>query len=185
MKKYSGFVWMELAVGVLLILLGIFTFLRPGSMLTGIVVIYGLIAVITGIDDIVTYIRMERYTGFGPLMSLISGILSVMCGFMLLVYPDSGKWILSLLFPVWFIAHCISRLSHIYVLRITGRKFFYFFTLILNMIGVVLGILMFFNPLLTFMTMRFMGYIVAVYLVLLGIDSIVAAFYRRDSFHDF
>ena len=180
MKKYSGFVWMELAVGVLLILLGIFTFLRPGSLLTGIVVIYGLIAVLTGIDDILTYIRMERYTGFGPIVSLVSGILSVMCGFMLLVYPDAGKWILSLLFPIWFIAHCISRLSHIYVFRLAGMKFFYIFTLILNIVGVVLGIMMFFNPLLTFMTMRFMGYIVAGYLILLGVDSIVAAIRGRD-----
>ena len=52
MKKYSGFAWMELIVGALLILLGIFTFLRPGSLLTGIVVVYGLIAVITGVEDI-------------------------------------------------------------------------------------------------------------------------------------
>lgn len=181
MKKYSGFAWMELAVGVLLILLSVFTFLRPGSLLTSIVVIYGLIAVITGIDDILTYIRMEKYTGFGPLLSLISGIISVMCGFMLLVHPNAGKWILSLLFPIWFIAHCISKLSHIYIYRMAGMKFFYTFTLIVNIIGVILGIMMFFNPVLTFMTMRFMGYIVAVYLLLLGIDSIVSALHRRDS----
>lgn len=37
MRKYSGIVWMELAVGALLIVLGIFTFLRPGSLLTGMV----------------------------------------------------------------------------------------------------------------------------------------------------
>lgn len=177
MKKYPGFVWMELAVGVLLILLGIFTFLRPGSLLTGIVVIYGLIAVLTGINDILAYIRLEKYTGFGPLVSLVSGILSVMCGFMLLVYPDAGKWILSLLFPIWFIAHCISRLSHIHIFRLAGMNFFYIYTLVLNIAGVILGVLMFFNPVLTFMTMRFMGYIVAAYLVLQGIHSIVAALF--------
>lgn len=171
---------MELAVGALLILLGIFTFLRPGSLLTGIVAIYGVIALITGIDDILTYIRLERYTGFAPLVSLISGILSVMCGCMLLLYPDAGKWILSLLFPLWFMAHCISRLAHTYIIRMAGRKLLYYFALIVNIAGLVLGFLMFFNPVLTFMTMRFMGYVVAVYLILLGIDSIVAAFGRRD-----
>ena len=90
MKKYSGFVWMELIVGALLILLGIFTFLRPGSLLTGIVVVYGLIAVITGVEDILIFIRLEKYTGFGPFASLISGILSVMCGCMLLLYPGGS-----------------------------------------------------------------------------------------------
>lgn len=175
MRKYSGFRWMELIIGILLILLGIFTFIRPGSMLTGIVIIYGVIAVIMGIQDIITYVRVEKYTGFGPTLSLISGILSVMCGIMLLIYPNAGKWVLSLLFPIWFIAHCISRLSHVNVHRLTGGKFSYYFTLIVNIIGLVLGIFMFFYPVLTFMTMRVMGYIAAVYLVLLGIDSIVLA----------
>lgn len=178
MKKYSGFVWMELIVGVLLILLGVYTFLRPGSLLTGIVAVYGLIALITGVHDILSYIRLEKYTGFAPLMSLISGIFSVMCGCMLLLYPGAGKWILSLLFPIWFIAHCISRLAHVYIIRMTGHKFLYYFALTVNIAGVVLGFLMFFNPMLTFMTMRFMGYVVAVYLILLGIDSIAAAFDR-------
>lgn len=181
MKKHSGFVWMELAVGALLILLGIFTFLRPGSLLTGIVAVYGLIALITGVEDILIFIRLEKYTGFGPLVSLLSGILSVMCGCMLLLYPDAGRWILSLLFPLWFIAHCISRLSHAYIIRMAGRKFFYVFSLVVNIAGLILGIMMVFNPVLTFMTMRFMGYVVAAYLILLGIDSIAAALGRRDT----
>ena len=174
MKKYSGFAWMELAVGVLLILLGVFTFLRPGSLLTGIVAVYGLIAVITGVHDILSYIRLEKYTGFASFVSLISGVLSVMCGGMLLLYPGAGKWVLSLLFPIWFMAHCISRLAHVYIIRMTGRKFFYWFSLAVNIAGLVLGILMVFNPVLTFMTMRFMGYVAAVYLILLGVDSIAA-----------
>ena len=40
---------MELIVGILLIALGVFTFVRPGSMLTGIVLLYGLIAILMGI----------------------------------------------------------------------------------------------------------------------------------------
>lgn len=178
MKKYSGFIWMELVVGALLILLGIFTFLRPGSLLTGIVVVYGMIALITGVEDILIYIRLEKYSGIGSMVSLISGILSVMCGCMLLLYPGAGKWILSLLFPIWFVAHCISRLSHAYIFRMAGQKFFYYFSLIVNIAGLVLGFLMFFNPVLTFMTMRFMGYVVAAYLILLGIDSISAALHK-------
>lgn len=176
MKKHSEFGWMELIVGILLILLGIFTFMRPGSMLTGIVVVYGIIAVITGIEDIVLYVRLEKYTGFGPMVSLVSGILSVMCGVMLFVYPDAGKWILSLLFPVWFISHCISRLSHIQLLRMIRGKVVYYVALILNIIGIILGFLMLFQPVLTFISMRIVGYIVAAYLVLLGIDNIVQAF---------
>ena len=55
MKRKNGFGWSELIVGVLLILLGIFAFIRPESMLTGAVVIYGVIAIVMGIEDLVVY----------------------------------------------------------------------------------------------------------------------------------
>ena len=89
-QRHSGFGWMELITGVLLIVLAIITFANPRFALTGLVMIYGIAAVIMGISDIVLYVRMERYTGFGPTVSLITGILSVMCGMMLLIYPGTG-----------------------------------------------------------------------------------------------
>ena len=102
----------------------------------------------------------------------MTGILSVMSGSMLLVYPGAGKWILSLLFPVWFIAHCISRLTHLTVIRLTAGDFTYYFTLIVNIIGLALGIMMIFHPLISIVSA---GYIIGFYLLLLGIDSIVMA----------
>lgn len=181
MKRKSGFGWAELIVGLLLIALGIFTFVRPGSMLTGAVVIYGIVAVVMGVEDIVLYARISRFTGFGPVLSLVSGILSVMCGVMLLANPDLGKWALTILFPLWFIAHCISGLAHINPIRALGNPFYYYFTLILNIIGLVLGILMVFSPAMSFLTIQTVCYVAAVYLVLFGVESIVAAFMHRDS----
>lgn len=172
MRRRSGFGWFELVIGILLIILGIFTFVRPESTLTGVVVIYGLIAVITGISDIIFYVKMEQHIGFGPTISLVSGILSVMAGIMLLVYPDAGKWILALLFPIWFIAHCISKLSHLNIIRITAGSFYYYFSLIMNILGLVLGVLMLIKPAVSLLSV---GVIIGIYLVLLGIDSIVTA----------
>ena len=83
MKRKSGFGWSELIVGILLTALGIVTFVQPEGTLTGAVVIYGVIVIVMGIEDIVVYTRLSRFTGFGPMLSLISGILSVMCGIML------------------------------------------------------------------------------------------------------
>ena len=100
MKRRSGFGWMELIIGIALAVLGIFTFVYPDNAVTTLVVIYGIIAVITGIADVVLYVRVEKHIGFGPTVSLISGILSVMAGVMLLVYPNAGKWVISLLFPI-------------------------------------------------------------------------------------
>ena len=123
MRRRSGFGWMECIEGVLLLGLGSYTFAQPDRALTGFIVMYGIVAVTMGIADILLYVRVERFTGFGPIVSLISGALSVMTGVMLLVYPNAGKWVMSLLFPLWFLAHCIGRLSGLHTVRLWAGDF--------------------------------------------------------------
>lgn len=178
MKGRSGFGWLEFIEGILLILLGGYTFVRPDNALTGFIVLYGVVAVIMGIADILLYVRVERYTGFGPIVSLISGTLSVMSGVMLLVYPNAGKIVMTILFPLWFIAHCISRLASLNNIRLFAGNFTYYFTLVLNIIGLILGTMMLVNPWISWLSIR---YIISFYLILLGIDSIVLAISRIGS----
>ena len=181
MKRRSSYGVYELIVGILLILLGIFTFTRPQSALTGLVVLYGLLATITGIGDIVFYVKMEKHTGFGPTISLISGILSVMTGLVLMVHPGAGRWAMMVFFPIWFIAHCISGLTHTNLIRLIGNSFYYYFSLVLNILGLILGFLMIFSPVLSFVTIRVISYMIAGYLILFGIESIIAAFARKNT----
>ena len=173
MKKWSGFRWFEFAEGVLLVLLGIFTLARPASALTGFIVAYGAVAVIMGVADILLYVRIAHFTGFGPIVSLLSGTLSVMAGVMLLVYPNAGKLILSVLVPLWFLAHCISRLSNLNKIRFFAGEFPYYFTLILNVLGLVLGGLMILNPWISLLSVPL---VIGIYLLLLGVDCLILAF---------
>lgn len=175
MKRRSGFGWLELAVGVLLIVLGVLVFTKPDIALTSMIFAYGVAAVIMGIADIMLYIEVERYIGIGPVLSLISGILSVMSGVMLVACPGAGVIVLTVLFPIWFMAHCVSRLTHLSHIHYVAGNGVYYFTMAINIIGLVLGFIMFFRPLLTLTTIRCLA---AVYLIMLGIDSIVLAFSR-------
>lgn len=168
--------WVELIEGILLILLGVFAFVYPDSLVTGGVILYGIVAVITGIIEIVIYVQIERHTGFGPIVSLITGILSVMAGIMLLTYPGAGRGIVAFLFPLWFITHCISRLSHLNLVRRLMGTFAYWFSLILNILGLILGFLMILNPWLSIVSV---AVIVGIYLVLAGVESIIIAIVRK------
>ena len=58
MRNRSNFGWFELIEGILLIILGNYTFLHPESGITGFVILYGIMAVIMGTTDILLYIRM-------------------------------------------------------------------------------------------------------------------------------
>ena len=173
MKRRSGFGWLELIEGILLIVLGCYTFARPDRALTGFIVVYAIFAVAMGVADILLYVRIAHFTGFGPIVSLLSGTLSVMAGVMLLVYPNAGKLILSVLVPLWFLAHCISRLSNLNKIRFFAGEFPYYFTLILNVLGLVLGGLMILNPLISLLSVPL---IIGIYLLLLGVDCLILAF---------
>lgn len=173
MSKRSSLGWVDLIVGVLLIVLGIITFARPSGTLTGMVVVYGLLAIVTGVADIIFYVKMERRTGFGPALSLVTGILSVLAGILLLFHPGAGTWIISFMFPLWFIAHCVSKLTHLPMVRLMSGTGHYYFTLVVNILGLILGFVMLFNPI---MSLSAVAYLVGLYLILLGIDSIVIAF---------
>lgn len=172
MRMRSGYGWLELIVGILLIVLGIWVFADPENALNGLFFAYGITAVIMGVSDIILYVQVERYTGFGPIISLISGTLSVMSGIMLLVYPKAGVIVLTLLLPIWFIAHCISRLAHLPSIRFIAGNRMYVFTLVINIIGLALGFLMLLSPPFTLATIR---HFAGLYLVLVGIDGVVMA----------
>lgn len=136
-------------------------------------VLYGIIAVVTGVSDIAFYIKMERRTGFGPAVSLVTGILQLLAGVLLVLHPGAGTMLISIMFPLWFIAHCISKLSHLDVIRFRTGTANYYLTMVLNVIGLALGFIMLFNPVLSVNTV---GFVMAFYLVVLGIDSLTIAF---------
>lgn len=161
---------LELIVSVLLLLAGIATLARPSTSLTAAAVIYGLLALITGILDVVFYVKLERRTGFGPVISLVTGILGIIAGLMFLFEPVAGALALAWIFPIWMLCHCISRLSHLGFIRVTAGSAYYYFSMVVNILGIIAGVFMIFNPLLSVLSM---AWIVSFYLILLGIDGIV------------
>ncbi len=175
MNRRSSFGWLELLTGILMIVLGILVFVIPNLVMTSMVAFFGIAAIVMGVTDIILFIRVERYTGLGPILSLITGIISVMSGVALLIYPKLGAIILTVLFPIWFIAHCISRLTQVHHIRLIAGNNMYVFTLVVNIIGIILGFMMLLSPVFTLSAIRsFAG----CYLILLGVEGILTAVSR-------
>ena len=70
MRNRSRFGWIELIEGILLIILGIFSFLRPDSMLSGFVMFFGLIALCIGILDIIFLSEQRNMSALRQLLLL-------------------------------------------------------------------------------------------------------------------
>ena len=172
MKRMKTLGWVELILSLLLIGAGIYSFVNPSAALTGVTAVYGIAALITGIADIVFYVKLEQRTGFAPVMSLVGGIVSIIAGLLILFNITAGAWALVILFPIWFIAHCIARLAHLPFVRLFAGNGYYVFSLIVNILGLIWGILMFVKP---FVSLFSFSYMIGFYLIFLGIDSLVFA----------
>ena len=178
MKNKTAIGWGELILGVLLIILGIYTFINPSAAMTGVTLVYGILALITGIVDIIFYVKLEQRTGFAPALSLVCGILSIIAGILIMFNLAVGEWVLIILFPIWFIAHCIARLAHLPYIRMTSGTGYYYFTIVINILGLILGVFMIFDPFISFISA---SYVIGIYLLCLGIDSIVFSINMLDS----
>lgn len=171
MNRQSDIGWAELFTGIILIILGVVIMRQPVGILTWIVILCGVLAIFSGIADIVMYVKMERFTGFGPVVSLVTGILGVMAGFMLIAHPGAGTWALAMILPIWIIAHCISRLSHLQYMKMHFGMTYYTISLILNILGLIVGILLLFRPMITLFSM---GVLVGAFLIIEGVECILA-----------
>jgi uncharacterized membrane protein HdeD (DUF308 family) len=159
---------------ILLIVLGIYSLSNPVKTIKAFTVIYGIVAIIIGIVDIYIYYKAEGFVGFGPITALIGGILSVVAGIILISNPNVGTWIFTIIFPIWFIAHAVSSMTHLNLIKEVIGMGYYWFTLVVDILGIVVGIMLVFNPQASFLTMSFL---IGFYLLMLGINHVSLAFF--------
>ncbi len=176
-ERYAGR-WPQLVWGILLVVLAIYSFANPLGVLTGAVMAYGIAALLMGIFDIALYCKLERHTGFGPTLSLVAGILSVLVGILLIAYPGAGSWAVVVLFPLWFIAHCVSQLCRLPLMRLAVGNGYYYFSLVINIIGLILGFIMIFSP---GLSMAYLSALMGIYLMLFGLECLIGFFGSRNN----
>ncbi len=89
--------WTLLIGGVLGFIIGLLTFIWPG--ITALVLLYliALRAVVIGVFEIVAASRLRREIAGGWVLAL-SGIISILFGLMMLIYPAAGALVV-----IWFI----------------------------------------------------------------------------------
>ena len=66
MNRRSDIGWFELIVGIILIIFGVVILRQPVGVLTWIVILCGVLAILSGIGDIVLYVNCLLYTSPSP-----------------------------------------------------------------------------------------------------------------------
>jgi len=136
--------WWALAVrGVLAVIFGVLAFLWPGLTLTALVLIFGAYAIADGIFSIVTAVAKSD-PATGDWVLLLEGILGIIAGFIILLWPGMTAAFFLYLIALWAISSGAFQIAAALRLRkeLTGE-----WLMVLGGIAtVVFGVLMLLFP---------------------------------------
>ena len=168
----KGFNLVHFILGLVLLVTGLVSFFNPLSSLVAIVVVFAVAALFEGIIQLVFRSRLHEYTGYKANSILVLGILDSLIGLFLLFNMNFGLLALPYIFAIWFIIDSIGELIVSDVFKSSSNGY-YWFKIVMNVLGLILGIMMLFNPIVSALTISFL---VGFYFLTAGIDFIVTSF---------
>lgn len=163
---------LEGLLGVFAIIAGIVSFSNPITVLSATVIVIGIFAICQGLVNIFAFFQLKKLSGMSIGASIVLGILEIILGCLFLFGVNQGIVLLSVIFPIWFIVSCIFTLSHLDRVKIASSGL-YWFTLIVNILGIIVGISLLFDPIASAATL---AWLVGFYLIMIGIQYLVLAF---------
>lgn len=166
------FNWFSLVVGVILFVAGIVTFIHLGTTLEFISIIIGVTAVVKGLYELWFKHVLDTTTEEKTLGLFAMGIVDLVLGFLFIFKAATGAQVVAYIFALWFIFDAIVQLAASKQFKNAGKAY-YVWMIVLNVIALILGIALLFNPLLASIAIV---WIVSIYLVVTGISQFISAF---------
>ena len=167
-----GFDWGSLILGILFVIVALMSFQDPVGNLVAIVIVFGVFAILKGIFEIFLRNRFKDLTGYKAKMPLVVGILDIIIGIFLLWNMNASVLALPFVFAIWFIVDSIFGLFNLDLARQHSNGYFWF-SLIIDILGIIVGFMLLFNPISSALTLSFL---VGFYFMMWGITQIVYTF---------
>ena len=123
-----------LALGILLVLLGVFATSAAVTTTMLTVLIIGILLLVSGVVEIGSAFRNLRYGGFW--MHLFAGILDLVCGALLVSYPAAGALTLTVILAIFFLVGGVMRTLSALVLDLPNGGW----AVLSGMVDVMLGV---------------------------------------------
>ena len=167
----EGFDFGSLLIGILSLLVGVIALRNPLASLASIVMYYGVFAILKGIVEIVLRNKVRKYHTSGNIL-LFTGIINIIFGLLLVFNVEIGMIVMPMVFAFWFLFDSIMGIFRARPIKeFSNSK--YWLSIILSVLGIILGILLIDNP---FASMFTLVSLVGFYFILLGIRYVVDAF---------
>ena len=161
-----------LALGVLLVVLGVFAIMYQGASSIASVIAFGAVLMVAGVVQLAA---MFQARGAGHvILYLLMGALDLVVGFVLIKHPASGAMAITLVLSAYFLAGGIYRVIYALWLQFPQYGWFVFSGLVMAALGVLLWMQW---PGASFW---FLGFAVGVNFIITGVTWIAVAVQARS-----
>lgn len=171
-EEKRSFNWGSFILGILFILAALLSFKDVTGNLLAIVIVYAIFAIIKGCYEIFLRNKLKELTGVKMYFPIIMGVIDLIVGIYLLFHLNIGITILPYVFAIWFLLDSIFSLFTLDLARAVSNGFFWF-SLIVDILGIIVGFMLLFNPISSVLTLSFL---VGFYFMMFGILEIVYSF---------
>lgn len=171
----NNFNWLSFILGVLLIFGSIISLQDPTGNLVSITIFIGLLGIIKGGVVLIFHSKMKKILNKSIIPLILIGVFDIIIGIILLSNISYGVIALPFLFAIWFIVDSVTSLFSLNIAKEVSTAY-YWFSLVVNILGIILGVMLFFDPITSALTLSF---IVGFYLMMIGISLVVHAFTVR------
>lgn len=171
-NEKNGFDWSSFLLGILFIFASLASFQDPAGNLVAIVVVFGMFAIIKGIFELFLRKKVRELIGFSATMPIVVGIFDIIVGIFLLFNISAGVVALPIVFAIWFLIDSLVGLFSSNALKNLNTGY-YWFSIIINILGVIVGFILLANPVSSALTLSFL---VGFYFMMFGMTEIIYAF---------
>ncbi|WNY23337.1 hypothetical protein MmiHf6_06430 [Methanimicrococcus hongohii] len=169
--KTKKFDWFSFLIGILFILISLFVFSHIRGSLAAVALYIGLLAILAGIIEFISWYQLRK-VGIGSALFFVLGILDILIGLFIIINLNVSIIALPYVFSIWFIISSILGLLTLDLAKMIG-KVYYWFKIIISVLGIVIGIALLFNPVISAFMLSFL---VGLYFLIYGVVYIVKAF---------
>ena len=164
--------WISLITGICFIIVSFIAFKNPYASLASLVIYFGIIAIVKGVGGVFIYKKIKDFTRLNIKLFFWISIIDIILGLILMFNIEAAVSVVPFVFAIWFIIDSINDISFGRYLRfIPGRL--YELNIAINIITLILGIMMLYNPLSASFTVV---YLIGMYLTISGVKYIAYAF---------
>lgn len=177
-RLFRKIMWIEIAISVVLILIGVIFLIWPGISVQVLSILFGIIILASGIMNIYGYMKRKNFPIFK--FHLVYGILSVILGILTIINPFTFSQVVTVFIGVWMLYLAIVKIDLSLRLK-TINESSWSLLLVSAILEIFMSILIFINPFSNLVVTQVAG----AYFILSGILNCTDAVLTKNRAIDF